>query len=127
MIWNTYGPIIASLRYAYQWPDSTVAMMANWGTITFVLFAIPFILFMERNGLRSAVLAASFLSSLGAVLRACSTEDKMFLAMAHIGSILNGITGKIKTAIKMKCTPQPRIRFTTVASKQEDQNWPLWG
>ena len=51
LIWNTFGPIDNSIKYAYDWNDSTVAMMANWGTITFIIIVFPFCWIMETKGL----------------------------------------------------------------------------
>ena len=56
-IWNTYGPIDRSVKYAYpNWTDATIAMMANWGTIMFCLFCLPMCWILEKFGLRPAVL-----------------------------------------------------------------------
>ena len=55
-VWNTYGPIAKSVKYAYGWPDSTIAMMANWGTIMFCLFTVPILWIQQKYGLRAAVL-----------------------------------------------------------------------
>ena len=51
-VWNTWGPVASSVQTAYKWTDSTVAMMANWGTIVFVLSAVPISWLMETRGLR---------------------------------------------------------------------------
>ena len=55
-VWNTYGPIAKSVMYAYNWPNSTIAMMANWGTIMFCLFTVPIMWIHQKYGLRAAVL-----------------------------------------------------------------------
>jgi len=95
MIWNAFGPIYSSIEYAYKWSDTTVAMMPNWGTITFMIFVFPFVMLVEEKGLKiSAILMASLIFA-GAALRAISTEDSTFLYLAHFGSILNGIAGAL--------------------------------
>ena len=50
LIWDTFGPIANSIKYAYDWNDSTIAMMANWGTITFIIIVFPFCWIMETKG-----------------------------------------------------------------------------
>ena len=42
--------------YAYDWPNSTIAMMANWGTIIFCLFTLPILWMQQKCGLRATVL-----------------------------------------------------------------------
>lgn len=72
--WNTWGPISESMDAAFPgWGPSTVAMMANWGTIMFVLFVFPMCWATQRCGLRAGVLSASALMFLGLSLR-CITR-----------------------------------------------------
>ena len=55
-VWNTFGPIVKSVEYAYDWSDATVAMMANWGTIMFIIFVFPLCWLLETLGLRVATI-----------------------------------------------------------------------
>ena len=41
VVWNTWGPIESGAQFAFTWPDSTVPMFANWGTIMFLLSVLP--------------------------------------------------------------------------------------
>lgn len=93
LVWNTFGPIDRSIKYAYNWSDATVAMMANWGTIMFVLTVAPLCWLLETKHLRVTTLTVSFFVALGTVLRVISTNDTVFLVSAHLGAILNGIAG----------------------------------
>jgi len=96
LVWNTWGPIASSVQVAYDWSDGTVAMMANWGTIMFVLTAVPLSWMIESKGLRPTCLLVSGLIMVGAVIRCCRTllpSPTVFLAACHICSILNGIAG----------------------------------
>ncbi len=36
-IWNTWGPIAASSECVFGWSDATVALMTNWGPITYII------------------------------------------------------------------------------------------
>ena len=92
-VWNTFGPIVKSVEYAYHWSDATVAMMANWGTIMFIIFVFPLCWLLETLGLRAATITVGTLTAIGATLRVFTTNDTGFLAFAHICSILNGISG----------------------------------
>ena len=53
----------------FRWEDSTVAMMANWGTILFVIGVVPLSWLLEAKGLRKTVLLVSFFVALGTTLR----------------------------------------------------------
>ena len=95
-IWNTWGPIASSVQVAYGWSDGTVAMMANWGTIMFVISVVPLSWFIEHKGLRPTCILVSGFILVGSVLRCCQvfiTDARLFLASCHICSILNGIAG----------------------------------
>ena len=41
IVWNTFGPIESGVQFAYNWSNSTVPMMANWGNIIFCLSVVP--------------------------------------------------------------------------------------
>ncbi|KAG7159324.1 Solute carrier family 49 member 4-like 4, partial [Homarus americanus] len=71
--WNTWGPLSESVNAAFPgWGSETVAMMANWGTITFVLFVTPMCWLMNTKGLRIGVLCCGILVAGGTVLRVIS-------------------------------------------------------
>eukprot|EP00095_Tigriopus_kingsejongensis_P002575 maker-scaffold274_size229011-snap-gene-1.27 protein:Tk02575 transcript:maker-scaffold274_size229011-snap-gene-1.27-mRNA-1 annotation:"hypothetical protein DAPPUDRAFT_102163" len=92
-VWNTWGPIEVPVRYAYEWADSTVAMMANWGTIMFVTTAIPLSYFLEVQGLRDTAILVTGLSTIGTVIRIFPLGSTYFTWSSHICAILNGISG----------------------------------
>ena len=68
-VWNTFGPIVKPVEYAYHWQDSTVAMMANWGTIVFVITVFPLCWLLEYKGLRVTTITVASFVALGAFLR----------------------------------------------------------
>ena len=35
--WNTWGPISASFELVFGWTDATIALMTNWGPITYII------------------------------------------------------------------------------------------
>ena len=69
LIWNTWGPVELSVKYAYDWSDLTVAAMANWGTLMFMIGVVPLSYLLELKGLRTATLVAAALVAAGTVLR----------------------------------------------------------
>merc|ERR1719402_1418641 len=96
LVWNTWGPIAEMAQTAYHWPDSTVAMFANWGTIMFCLSVVPLSWLIEAKGLRVTVVLVSGLVALGTVFRLSPllTDDStVFLATSHVCAILNGVSG----------------------------------
>jgi len=90
-----WGPIESGAQFAFGWPASTVPMLANWGTIMFLLSVVPLSKFVEMD-LRKTVLLVSGLMALGTVLR-CGRKfinnPTIFLISCHACAILNGISG----------------------------------
>jgi len=97
-VWNTYGPITKAVMYAYDWPNSTIAMMANWGTIIFCLFTLPILWMQQKCGLRATVLLSCGTMTVGSIIRVFSLAPTPYLISAHLGAILNGLTGIIVMA-----------------------------
>ncbi|XP_042239360.1 solute carrier family 49 member 4 homolog [Homarus americanus] len=100
--WNTWGPLSESVNAAFPgWGSETVAMMANWGTITFVLFVTPMCWLMNTKGLRIGVLCCGILVAGGTVLRVISiltNSTTFFTSMCHICAIMVGIAGTLLMA-----------------------------
>ncbi|XP_069953629.1 solute carrier family 49 member 4 homolog isoform X1 [Cherax quadricarinatus] len=100
--WNTWGPLSESVNAAFPgWGSETVAMMANWGTITFVAFVTPMCWLMNKKGLRVGVLCCAFLVACGTVVRIipfATTSAKFFTVMCHICAIMVGIAGTLVMA-----------------------------
>ncbi|XP_063850652.1 solute carrier family 49 member 4-like isoform X1 [Scylla paramamosain] len=103
LMWNTWGPISASMDAAYPgWGSGTVAMMGNWGTIMFVVTVTPMCWVMNTRGLRVGVLLCGGLVAAGTVIRVLpllvSTNVTFFTAMCHICAILVGTAGTLVLA-----------------------------
>ncbi|XP_050711599.1 solute carrier family 49 member 4 homolog isoform X2 [Eriocheir sinensis] len=100
LMWNTWGPLSASMDAAYPgWGSDTVAMMGNWGTITFVVFVAPMCWIMSTRGLRVGVLVCCTLVAAGVVLRVLpilfSDNVTFFTVMCHVCAILVGTAGTL--------------------------------
>ena len=67
LVWNTYGPIDEAMNYAYGWNDSTVAFMANWGTIMFVISVVPLSLMLEKRYLQTLLAQSRQLSIMASI------------------------------------------------------------
>lgn len=98
-IWNTWGPIAPSIQSTFGWPDSEIALLANWGPICYFAAVLPSS-FLMYKGVRKAMLVAMLLVAAGSGIRlipAHSTEQ--FSYFVHAGQILNGIAGPIAMSI----------------------------
>ncbi|XP_066951454.1 solute carrier family 49 member 4 homolog isoform X2 [Macrobrachium rosenbergii] len=97
--WNLWGPLSASVDAAFDgFGSDTVAMIANWGTITYLIFSYHLVRIMDKNGIRVAVLIIAVFVTVGTVLRAGAlliNSDILFKVMCHIGAIVNGAVGPI--------------------------------
>ena len=77
--WNTWGPISASVSKVYkEWGSATVAMMSNWGTITFVIFIFPLSWIAQNKGIRAGVLICGGLVAVGTSIRCFTTNPTIF-------------------------------------------------
>ncbi|KAF6199007.1 hypothetical protein GE061_007030 [Apolygus lucorum] len=94
VVWNTWSPIANSALYAYpSWKESTIALLNNWSSITFLLFIMPSCWLLNSRGLRPAFVIATFLCVIGTGIRLIPADDDTFTSLAHMGSILNSIGG----------------------------------
>ncbi|XP_064082216.1 solute carrier family 49 member 4-like isoform X2 [Macrobrachium nipponense] len=97
--WNLWGSLSESVDFVFDgFGSGTVAMIANWGTITYLLFSYPCAWIMDKKGIRVAVLIIVSSVTVGTILRAGSLligSDVLFLVMCHIGAILNGAVGPL--------------------------------
>ena len=95
MVWNAFGPITASMEFAFNWTLGDISWMTMWGTITFILFVFPFIWLLEKYGLRFVVILMASLILAGAAFRMVKVHGTAFLWLSHVGSIFNGIAGAL--------------------------------
>lgn len=95
-IWNTWGPIQDAAEHVFNWSDSTIALLANWGPISYILvvlffswlldvkgktsFAVQYhwlpIILGYYAGLRWSVLITAALVVVGAGIRCISMEPE---------------------------------------------------
>jgi len=49
-VWNTWGPITGSAEAVYGWSNGTIALLENWGPITYILSFLLFSWLMDVKG-----------------------------------------------------------------------------
>ena len=49
-LWNMYGPIAATVEDAFGWSDSTIALLSNWGPISYLVGGLLFSWMMDVKG-----------------------------------------------------------------------------
>ncbi len=94
-IWNTWGPLATSANYVFGWSDQTIALLINWGPISYLLGFVPFTWMMDVKGLRWASLTSAALIALGAGLRCITSSTPAATWLVHIGQMLNGLPGPL--------------------------------
>ena len=41
IVWNTWGPIETTARVVFGWNAGAVSLLADWGTIIYIIFVFP--------------------------------------------------------------------------------------
>ncbi|XP_064594848.1 solute carrier family 49 member 4-like isoform X2 [Liolophura sinensis] len=49
-VWNTWGPVSQSAKQVFGWTDGDIALLANWGPISFIISLYPFSWIMDVKG-----------------------------------------------------------------------------
>ncbi|MPC22600.1 Disrupted in renal carcinoma protein 2 [Portunus trituberculatus] len=50
-VWNTWGPITATVKTAYpKWDDAEIALLSMWGTITMITGLVPMTILLQAKG-----------------------------------------------------------------------------
>ncbi|XP_062521351.1 solute carrier family 49 member 4 homolog [Corticium candelabrum] len=94
-IWNTFGPIQGPAELVFNWSDSTIALMANWGPIAYIVSVVFFSWIMDVKGLRWAMVITGALVAGGAGIRCISMEPVKATWLNHVGLFLNGLAGPV--------------------------------
>ena len=50
-MWNTWGPVTESAEEVFNWDDSNIGMLANYGNIAYIIFVMPVCWFMDVKGI----------------------------------------------------------------------------
>uniref|UniRef100_A0A0B7B0U3 Major facilitator superfamily (MFS) profile domain-containing protein n=1 Tax=Arion vulgaris TaxID=1028688 RepID=A0A0B7B0U3_9EUPU len=96
-VWNTWGPISRPSEEAFNWDDSMIAWMNNWGPISYVLTGLFFPWLLQVKGLRWAVLVSMLCIVAGTFLRVITLDPSTATILIHLGQFLNGVGGPISS------------------------------
>ncbi|XP_070149108.1 solute carrier family 49 member 4 homolog [Polyergus mexicanus] len=95
-VWNTWGPIAGfALRAFPSWNESLVALLSDWGCISYLTCCIPCCWLLYKKGLTMSLRMAAILSTLATFVRCVSSKENVFTIMVHTAAILNGLSGVI--------------------------------
>ncbi|KAL5009481.1 hypothetical protein ScPMuIL_011786 [Solemya velum] len=97
--WNTWGPIAKVSEDAFGWEDSTIALLINWGPITYIFSTFFFAWLTSEKGLRWACVVAMVLIAGGAGVRCISSTPPVATGLIHFGQILNGLAGPVGMSV----------------------------
>lgn len=93
---STWSSITDSVMFAY--PDCkarSVSLLSHWGSLCLLVSILPVCYLLHKKGLRTSMLIACGLCTLGAGMRCIPVDPDHFMFLAHVGSILNGIGGVV--------------------------------
>jgi len=123
-VWNTWGPIDHTAIFLYGWSHDLVALLANYGSILYIVAFFPVIYVLNRS-LRGAMLMCIGFMALGTVMRAIVLQSPgasipFFTLSCHICSILNGISNIVIGSGPLVISavwfpPSERVTATSVA------------
>ena len=96
-IWANFGPISPAVKSLFGWGDGSIALLANWGPICYILVVAPSSWLLDsRDGLWRACVLASVLVLCGSLLRCIHvTGDGVGSLLMHAAQALNGLAGPI--------------------------------
>eukprot|EP00049_Salpingoeca_infusionum_P002772 m.59728 g.59728 ORF g.59728 m.59728 type:complete len:500 (+) comp11779_c0_seq1:115-1614(+) len=94
MIWNNYGPIQLALDPVLALSDQTVALLANWGPICFMVSFLPSAYLLAR-GIRVSMIVCMILLTVSCVAKSYTLDNPAATALIHIGQVFNGLAGPL--------------------------------
>ncbi|XP_038078857.1 solute carrier family 49 member 4 homolog [Patiria miniata] len=93
--WNTWGPIADTSKLVFNWTDGDIALLTNWGPITYVLTGLLFSWVLDTKGLRVSVVIAAVLLFLGLGIRCLPVGINNTKWTANVGQIFIGIASPV--------------------------------
>ncbi|XP_067216410.1 solute carrier family 49 member 4 homolog isoform X2 [Linepithema humile] len=95
-VWNTWGPIAGFALQAFpSWNKSLVALLSDWGCISYLSCCVPCCWFLYKKGLLMSLRMAAILSTLATFVRCMFFRENVFTITVHTAAILNGLSGVI--------------------------------
>ncbi|XP_052721868.1 solute carrier family 49 member 4 homolog isoform X1 [Crassostrea angulata] len=97
--WNTWGPIAESSEDAFGWSDADIALLSNWGPISYVLSTFVMSWVVDVKGLRWACLSTAIMVAAGAGARCITDQPPYVKWTVNIGQFLNGLAGPVAMGV----------------------------
>lgn len=97
-IWSTWGPISKSAEVAFNWTQSDIALLTNWGPIAYLVSA-PFLMWLMHMGIRYSQLALTGSMTLATILRCINSNPPTVTYLMHAGQIINGLAGPVAMSL----------------------------
>ncbi|XP_077993120.1 solute carrier family 49 member 4 homolog [Glandiceps talaboti] len=99
LTWNTWGPIADTAKVVLPgWENSDIALLTNWGPITYIITAFVFSWLMDVRGLRVSVVITHFLLMIGTGIRCIPLPVHLIKWTMHTGQIFIGLAGPVAMA-----------------------------
>ncbi|XP_038058623.1 solute carrier family 49 member 4 homolog [Patiria miniata] len=119
--WNTWGPIADTAKVVLDWTDGDIALLANWGCITFIITAFMFSYLFLIKGLRYCVLCSSLIFLMGVAIRCIPVGIENVKWTMNAGHILIGIAGPVMMSAPTELSavwfpPHQRTTSTAISS-----------
>ncbi|ELT88673.1 hypothetical protein CAPTEDRAFT_202014 [Capitella teleta] len=115
-IWNTWGPLDASMRLVYDWTPRTIALQTSWGPIAYMVSIVFSVWLVDVKGLRVSCLVTAFVIAAGAAFRCVSFKPSLFTYFVHVGQFLNGLGGPLLMPPVVSAVWFPATQRTTATS-----------
>lgn len=97
-IWNTWGPLAQSGHDIFGWQNKDIALLTNWGPISYIVADIPFSWMMDVKGCRLACVITAFFCFVGTALRCITLKKPYSTWLINIGQAINGAAGPVVMA-----------------------------
>lgn len=104
-IWAAFSPIAPALEGIWGWNgdsaklDFTIALLAGWGPVVYLITCWPFMYGMERCGLRVPTIIAAVLVFVGSLLKVFTASNTTGVYLSHAAQILNAAAGPVAMGI----------------------------
>ena len=50
ILWTTWGPLVDATSIAWQWDEDTIALLANWGSVSYLVSVVLFVWLLDYKG-----------------------------------------------------------------------------
>ncbi|GAB1600812.1 solute carrier family 49 member 4 homolog isoform X1, partial [Argonauta hians] len=119
--WNTWPPISQTANELFGWTIGDVALLSNWGPISYILCALPVSWLIETKGLRTTCIISALCLFLGSGVRSLTLKDPYVNWLTNLGQIIIGFSAPFaisaSTALSSVWFPtQQRFTATAIAN-----------